>query len=261
MKKPVESFVGYNLPITKETIEALSESIHQLSHLYKNDSLQPGEGVILWGVFNDSKGLIYFQNEIIPWKASSIAANFSIVDNPTTVEGVDQNGMPYKSVINSRYAIYDPVGAFSVSSLTRVQIVTNYPTFRHGVPGLSPQSFTSDFVLNSESSLFDVSQQGRVEVAAVFQSSDVLSWEGFSPNTHVFTMANGVRPKLPTNLDSLYFTIYVKRTSQSPVRIYPLPAFINAADGKVYLQMQSSGNAMSIYPTDLLYFHFEYYIR
>lgn len=261
MKKPVESYDGYNLPITKETIEALSESIHQLSQLYKNYLLQPGEGLILSGVDHLRSGLIYFDNEVLPWKSSDIADRFSVVDNPMIIEGDDHNGMPYKSVINSKYAIYDPAGDFLVSSLTRVNFVTNYPTFNFGFNGLYPPYFSDSFVLNSESSFINMSQQGRVEVAAVFQSSDVLSWDGFSPNTHVFTMANGFRPKLPTNLDALYFTVYVKRPSQSPVRIFPLPAFINAADGKVYLQLLLSGDSFSIIPSDLIYLHFEYYVR
>lgn len=261
MKKPVESYDGYNLPITKETIEALSESIHQLSQLYRNTSLQPGQGLIISGVGNNIPGLIYFEGEVLPWKSSVSAVRFSVVDNPMIIEGDDLNGMPYKSVINSKYAIYNPAGLYLFQDLIRAEFALRVPMFKDGWENMPLSYLDSNFtreVPSQARSVFQVDQFGRLINCQILKPT-VPFISGNSQDIKLMTLPIEYRPKIREEFDRLYFTAYVKRAGQSPVRTIPYSMYIIPSTGVVYLQTE--GNSLNLNETDLIYISIEYYVR
>lgn len=274
MKKPVESYDGYNLPITKETIEALSESIHQLSGIYRYrygrpDENKTDEGLIIAGIRpldNDpsnptSAGLIYFKGEILPFKPGFPQAKFSIVDESQLIEGTDLNGMPYKANVGNKYAVYDASGAYDFNVLVRGEIADRKSLFHTGWLNMPMSYLDSNFtreVPNQARSVFQVDQFGRLINCQILKPT-VPFISGNSQDIKLMTLPFEYRPKIREEFDRLYFTAYVKRAGQSPVRTIPYSMYIIPSTGVVYLQTE--GNSLNLNETDLIYVNFEYYVR
>lgn len=271
MKKPVESYDGYNLPITKETIEALSESIHLLSGIYRHrygrrDENKTDEGLIIAGIkplLNDptnptSAGLIYFKGEILPFKSGAPQAKFSIVDESQLIEGTDLNGMPYKANVGNKYAVYDASGAYDFNVLIRGEIADRKSLFYKGWPNMPLNYLNANFTRvtpHQDKSVFQVDQFGRLINNQIIKAINFVSG---TSDIELMTMNTVYRPYVPSGIDRIYYTAYVRRVAQSPVRTIPYSLYIVPSTGKIYLQTE--GNSVNLNGEDLIYINIEYYV-
>jgi hypothetical protein len=262
MSKVVESFDGNNLPITKETIEALSNAIEVLGVVVGNTG---SSHVLVGGMGKDGileytkEGVISANGELIPFRAGSVQEKYNIVDSPIVIEGYDDSGMPYKTKIFNKYAQYATNGAYSVADLKNGTLLRhNGKSFHEEILVNALNSFLSNrfTAFNAASTRLRVDNFKRLTIYARLKVVGDFSVFGSQDGTSVMTLPEKYRPILNQQIDRLYFNVYMRPSDDNSTKVYPI--YVVPSSGEVLID--TMGEDYTFSNGDELYFMLDYHI-
>lgn len=271
----IESPNGNNFAITKEVMMLMKQSLDSIYSIYSERNDVPNDsynyGVIISGIKEVqgtienpaiqgtmSAGLVYFKGELFEFKSSVYQTTFSIVENIKTITGSDLNNNPYSTILKERYLVFDAAGLYPFSNLLRAEIADRKSLFALSYPNMDMSYLNANFTRatpNQNKSVFVVDQFGKLYNNQIIKAIDYVSG---TTDIELMTLPAQYRPKVPSGFDRMYFTAYLKRVDQSPVRTYPLTMYIIPTTGAVYLQTE--GNSFNVNGDDLIYINIEYFV-
>jgi|LSQX01.2.fsa_nt_gb hypothetical protein len=263
MSKIIESFEGNNLPITKETIEALSNAIEMLGIVLSSNATS--EHVLVGGMEKDvfmettKQGVISVDGELIPFMGGFIKEKYDIINSPITIEGVDDSGMPYKTKIFNKYAQYATNGAYSVADLKNSTLLRhNGKSFHEEILVNALNSFLSNrfTAFNAASTRLRVDNFKRLTIYARLKVVGDFSVFGSQDGTSVMTLPEKYRPILNQQIDRLYFNVYMRPSDDNSTKVYPI--YVVPSSGEVLID--TMGEDYTFSNGDELYFMLDYHI-
>lgn len=259
MSKVVESFDGNNLPITKETIEALSNAIEVLGVVVGNTG---SSHVLVGGMGKDGileytkEGVISANGELIPFLAGARKSKYNIINEPIIIEGIDADGALYKTVISNKYAQYADAGVYNVNDLIDYRLVRPGSSTKTDIFSNALGAYLSDnFVqvnIASARLVLDLFKRVTIYARLKFDRSHV----GNSNDILIMTLPSEYRPKLTGGVDRLYFNAYIRPYGEDSTKLYPM--YIIPATGEVYIDIM--GEPFSITGYSELYFQLSYIV-
>lgn len=272
----IESSTGNNFAITKEVMMLMSKSLNSIFQLYAGRSDLPTDennfGLIISGINeilptadnpvilgSRSSGLVYFKGELIEFRAGVYQSAFSVIEDVTTISGSDINNNPYSTILKERYLKFDAAGVYSFNSLLRAEIADRRSMFELGYPNMSMSYLNANFTReapNQNKSIFIINQFGKLINNQIIKA---VSFVSGTADIELMTLPVGFRPKVLSGIDRMYFTAYVRRVGQSPVRTIPYSLYVIPSTGKIFLQTE--GHSINLNGDDLIYINIEYYVR